>query len=146
MFILIHLFLSPVSVSQGQNSLLSGRLLKQLCMGSSPLNLMFGLLESCLQSWSLKAEFHIQVNLETGALGDPYMYCKINVKFCYEILDGADLQVLTQSDIMTLFTWCSRLFFVASAVNELATHHSNTWPVFAVAHFRNPPPSPAPQE
>ncbi len=48
---------------------------------------------------------------------------------------------------LIIITWRSWLVIFVSAANELAAQHSNAWLVLAVAvaaHFRNPPPSPAP--
>ncbi len=45
------------------------------------------------------------------------------------------------TSLVSLADWFSSV----SVANELAAQHSHTWLVFAVAaHFRNPPPSPAP--
>ncbi len=66
--------------------------------------------------------------------------------FCHETLNGAG-RTLTQSDIITSLLMVQLIVSVALAANELAARHSNTWLVLAVAvaaHFRNPPPSPAP--
>ncbi len=58
-------------------------------------------------------------------------------KFSHETLDATGkqvLQLLIQSDIITLlFTWCNQLVLVASAANDLAAQHSNTWPMLAIA-------------
>ncbi len=48
----------------------------------------------------------------------------------------------TQSDLMIWLSWLC--FSPVSVTNELTAQYSNTWLSFTVAHFRNPPPSPAP--